>query len=90
MSYLYTQLQFQWTAEDYSDYRTFQNASYVIGMCTRLVSAHMVRGMNNTANKLSRDSSFFLILLLVLQPISVLAQIHYAPSSVHIYYFLGK
>ncbi|KDR13825.1 Proton-coupled folate transporter [Zootermopsis nevadensis] len=31
MSYLYTQLQFQWTAETYSDYRTFQNASYVVG-----------------------------------------------------------
>jgi hypothetical protein len=63
MSYLYTQLQFQWTAEAYSDYRTYQNASYVVGMCTRLVSACMVIGMNNTANKLSWASYFFLLLL---------------------------
>ncbi|KAJ9575642.1 hypothetical protein L9F63_007503 [Diploptera punctata] len=31
MSYLYTQLMFHWSAETYSDYRTFQNASYVVG-----------------------------------------------------------
>lgn len=77
MSYLYTQLQFQWTAEEYSDYRTFQNASYVVGMCTQLVSARTVRGMNNTTNKLSRDSSFFLLLL----PLWYYNQSHPLPKS---------
>lgn len=49
MSYLYTQLQFQWTAEDYSDYRTFQNASYVVGTLLGIHIMGKLLGMRDTA-----------------------------------------
>lgn len=32
MMYLYTQLKFQWTADTYSDFKTFQTAAYIIGV----------------------------------------------------------
>ncbi|XP_067005001.1 probable peptidoglycan muropeptide transporter SLC46 isoform X2 [Anabrus simplex] len=31
MTYLYTQLKFEWTAEIYSDFKTFQSGAYVLG-----------------------------------------------------------
>ncbi|XP_023703575.1 proton-coupled folate transporter isoform X2 [Cryptotermes secundus] len=49
MAYLYTQLQFQWTAEDYSDYRTFQNASYVVGTLLGIHIMGKILGMGDTA-----------------------------------------
>lgn len=48
MSYLYTQLQFHWTAEEYSDYRTFQNASYVIGTLLGIHIMGKLLGMRDT------------------------------------------
>jgi PCFT/HCP family folate transporter-like MFS transporter 1/3 len=48
MSYLYTQLQFQWTAEEYSDYRTFQNASYVVGTLLGIHIMGKLLGMGDT------------------------------------------
>nr|CAD7596434.1 unnamed protein product [Timema genevievae] len=39
MSYLYTILKFKWTADEYSDYRTFQSTAYVIGKVFAVLSA---------------------------------------------------
>ncbi|PSN33957.1 hypothetical protein C0J52_19648 [Blattella germanica] len=78
MSYLYTQLQFHWTAETYSDYRTYQNASYVIAPVLRSMTSKVVplseRGESDVARLheilLDKRSWSFILPLVVQQPFS--------------------
>ncbi|XP_063222352.1 probable peptidoglycan muropeptide transporter SLC46 isoform X2 [Bacillus rossius redtenbacheri] len=48
MGYLYTILKFKWTADEYSDYRTFQSAAYVIGTLLGVPIMNKVLGLRDT------------------------------------------
>nr|CAD7407554.1 unnamed protein product [Timema poppensis] len=47
-SYLYTILKFKWTADEYSDYRTFQSTAYVIGTLLGVPIMSRVFGLKDT------------------------------------------